>query len=77
MLASFALAVQFLTRIPLNIYVTVSNQRLGQSVLFYPLVGLLIGMILILIAKLLPGMSLAIHAAIIIYLGIVDRWTTS
>ena len=66
MLASFALAVQFLTRIPLNINITVSDQRLGQSVLFYPLVGLLIGMILILIARLLPGMSFAIHAAIIL-----------
>ncbi|OQK17202.1 cobalamin synthase [Methyloprofundus sedimenti] len=66
MLASFALAVQFLTRIPLNLNITVSDQRLGQSVLFYPLVGLLIGTILFLLARLLPGMSFAIHAAIIL-----------
>ena len=66
LLASFALAVQFLTRIPLNINITVSEQRLGQSVLFYPLVGLLIGSFLLILIHLLPEQSFAINAAIIL-----------
>ena len=65
-LASVALAVQFLTRIPLNININVSDQRLGVSVLFYPLVGLLIGSILLLLTHLLPEQSVAINAAIIL-----------
>jgi adenosylcobinamide-GDP ribazoletransferase len=65
-LASFALAVQFLTRIPLNININVSDQRLGVSVLFYPLVGLLIGTILLILPHLLPEQSYAINAAIIL-----------
>lgn len=65
-LTSFALAVQFLTRIPLNIGLTVSDQRLGLSVLFYPLVGLLIGTMLVLLSQLLPDQSLALNAGIIL-----------
>lgn len=65
-LASFALAVQFLTRIPLNINITVSEQRLGLSILFYPLVGLLIGTLLLILSHLLPEQSFAINAAIIL-----------
>ncbi|WP_428354728.1 adenosylcobinamide-GDP ribazoletransferase [Methyloprofundus sp.] len=66
MLASFALAAQFLTRIPLNINIPVTEQRLGQSVLFYPLVGLLIGTLLLLLTWLLPAQSFALNAAIIL-----------
>jgi len=66
MLASFTLALQFLTRLPLNPGITISDQRIGQSVLFYPLVGLLIGAILVLINDLLPEQSLALNAAIIL-----------
>ena len=66
MLASFALALQFLTRLPLNLNITFSDQRAGQSVLFYPLVGLLIGAILVLISNQLPEQSLALNAAIIL-----------
>lgn len=65
-LTSFALAVQFLTRIPLNVELTVSDQRLGISVLFYPLVGLLIGTILLLLTQLLPEQSFALNAGIIL-----------
>lgn len=66
MLASFALALQFLTRIPLNFKITISERHTAQSVLFYPLVGLLIGTILILINSVLPTHSLALNAAIIL-----------
>lgn len=66
MLTSFALAVQFLTRIPLSINITVTDERLGQSVLFYPLVGLLIGLFLLLLTQLLPEQLFALNAAIIL-----------
>ena len=66
LLASFALAVQFLTRIPLNINITVSDKHVGQSILFYPLIGLLIGATLALISYLLPDQPLTLNAAIIL-----------
>lgn len=46
-MSAFLLALQFLTRIPIPIAVTPSPQRLGQSVLFYPVVGAIIGVILL------------------------------
>jgi len=70
MLASFALAVQFLTRFPLNINIELSNKRLGQSVLFYPLIGLLIGSLLALLAYFLPPTSTPLNAALILSLWV-------
>ncbi len=66
MLASFALALQFLTRLPLSSDMTLSELRIGRSVLFYPLVGLLIGVVLLLINYLLAGQPVALSAAIIL-----------
>lgn len=65
-LAPVTLAFQFLTRLPLNVNITISDQRLGQSVLFYPFVGLVIGIILILVSPLLPQQTFALNAAIIL-----------
>ena len=70
MLASFALAVQFLTRFPLNIKIELTNKRLGQSVLFYPLIGLLIGALLYSLAYFLPAHSIQLNAAIILSIWI-------
>ncbi|NOR79810.1 MAG: adenosylcobinamide-GDP ribazoletransferase [Methyloprofundus sp.] len=66
MLASFTLALQFLTRLPFNPGITISDQRIGHSVLFYPLIGLLIGAILALLNLLLPEQSFTLNAAIIL-----------
>jgi len=71
MLASFALAVQFLTRFPLNINIELSDKRLGQSVLFYPLIGLLIGSLLALLAYFLPPTSTPLNAALILSLWVL------
>ena len=71
MLASFTLALQFLTRLPLNLCITISDQRIGQSVLFYPLIGLLIGAILVMVNNLLPEQSLALNAAIILTIWVL------
>ncbi len=46
---AFGLAVQFLTRLPVPPSVRYSPQALGWSVVFYPLVGLLIGALLLLL----------------------------
>ena len=47
----FMLALSFLTRIPVRLKGDVSQQEIGQSMLFYPLVGLLIGFILWLLVQ--------------------------
>jgi len=71
MIASFILALQFLTRLPLNISIAYSEQRWGQSVLFYPLVGLLIGVLLGLVASLLPSQHNDLNAALILTLWVL------
>jgi len=46
-------ALQFLTRFPVHIAGNISERSIGQSILYYPLVGLLIGAILVGIMMLL------------------------
>ncbi len=58
MLIAWVLAIQFLTRIPVPVHFIATDRQLGQSVLFYPLVGLIIGALLWLLAGLLPPTSL-------------------
>ncbi len=70
MLVSFALAVQFLTRVPIHIKGNISHQHLGQSVLFYPIIGIAIGVILVLIAQLLPSIHPALTAAILLFIWV-------
>lgn len=43
---SFLIALQFLTRIPVGRHLTVDDATLGRSVLYYPLVGFVIGVLL-------------------------------
>uniref|UniRef100_A0A653EBB2 Uncharacterized protein n=1 Tax=Pseudomonas marincola TaxID=437900 RepID=A0A653EBB2_9PSED len=43
------IAVQFLTRLPVRLQAMPSDQQLGRSLLWYPLVGLLIGALLVLL----------------------------
>lgn len=71
MFASFALALQFLTRFPLNIKTEFSNKRLGQSVLFYPIIGLLIGCFLAVLAYFLPPHAITLNAALILTLWVL------
>lgn len=60
------LAVQFLTRIPVPIQIKANPRQLGASVLFYPLVGGLIGGLLYLLGLLLPAQSPELAAALIL-----------
>lgn len=63
---SFLLAVQFLTRIPVPINSAITDKQLGYSVLYYPLVGFLIGGILVLWAILLAHVAVAVQAALLL-----------
>jgi len=52
---AFLIALQFLTRIPVRINTQWNDQNIAYSLLYYPLVGLLMGGFLILLAKLISG----------------------
>ncbi len=66
MITTFLLALQFLTRIPVPINRVVTHEQWGKTVLFYPLVGLIIGYLLALIVILLPENSVNLQAAIVL-----------
>ena len=66
MITPFFLALQFLTRIPIPINLVVTDKQWGKTVLFYPLVGLIIGCFLVLIVLLLPENSVNLQAALIL-----------
>jgi adenosylcobinamide-GDP ribazoletransferase len=63
---AFALALQFLTRLPVPCDIAYSPQALGGSVMFYPLVGLLIGGLLLALHGLLPETSPLLAAALLL-----------
>lgn len=63
---AFALALQFLTRIPVPFGFVASDRQLGQSVLFYPLIGLLIGAVLGLLAFSLGEPASGLKAALVL-----------
>lgn len=60
------LALQFLTVIPLSFSFNASEKQLGQSTLFYPLIGLLIGSLLVFSSLFIHDFSLSTQAALIL-----------
>jgi adenosylcobinamide-GDP ribazoletransferase len=64
--APFWLALQFLTRLPVPRGVDLSPEAFGYSVVCYPLVGLLLGTILVGLALLLSGVGPALQAALLL-----------
>ncbi|MDO8846653.1 adenosylcobinamide-GDP ribazoletransferase [Methylicorpusculum sp.] len=67
---SLILALQFLTRIPLPVRFESSERQWGQSVLFYPLVGLLIGLMLVFVLVLLGTGQPELKAAMLLILWV-------
>ena len=65
-MSAFVIALQFLTRIPVQSSVQWQGPVMGRSVLYYPLVGLLIGLMLVLLFNLLAQQSLLLSAAILL-----------
>ena len=63
---SFLIALQFLTRIPVGRDIEINDGILGRSVLYYPLVGFLIGVLLSTLALLLSYAPDTVVAAIVL-----------
>jgi len=66
MVRSFFIAVQFLTRFPLPAFDRPKGRDVGRSLLFYPLVGLLIGAVLVALNEAAAGASGAVRAALLL-----------
>jgi len=66
MLRSFLIALQFLTRFPLPAFGRPEDRDVGRSLLFYPLIGLLIGAMLVALDGVAAGASEALRAALLL-----------
>lgn len=74
MIRAFLIALQFLTRLPVRLRRQPEARELGRSLLFYPLVGLIIGLLLALLALLaerLAGLPFALHAALLLVVWVL------
>lgn len=65
-LTSFWLALQFLTRVPTPAVATVEGQDWGHAVLYFPLVGLLIGALLYVMALPLAPVDAPLQAGLLL-----------
>lgn len=66
MIKPFLIAVQFLTRLPVRLTVQPGEKDLGYSLLCYPLVGLIIGLILMGLGWMLNGIPSLVTAALLV-----------
>ncbi|YCH20131.1 adenosylcobinamide-GDP ribazoletransferase [Pseudomonas sp. D1-3] len=62
------IALQFLTRLPVRLAGPPTAQQMGRSLVFYPLVGVLIGALLVAAAHLLAGAPVPLQAALLLTL---------
>lgn len=62
------IALQFLTRLPVRLREVPEPRALGHSLLYYPVVGLLIGVLLS--AAALPSLPVLLHAALLLLLWV-------
>jgi adenosylcobinamide-GDP ribazoletransferase len=67
---AFLIALQFLTRLPVPAAGDYSSEQVGRSLAWYPLVGLLIGLLLYVAAWLLHGQAPLLTAAILLLLWV-------
>jgi adenosylcobinamide-GDP ribazoletransferase len=65
------LAIQFLTQIPVRLKQTYGEREVGASLLYYPLVGLLLGALLAALHSLLHGVPMLLHAALLLAAWVV------
>lgn len=65
------LAIQFLTQIPVRLKQTYGEREVGASLLYYPLVGLLLGALLAGLHSLLHGVPVLLHAALLLAAWVV------
>jgi len=67
-MTSLLIALQFLTRLPIRLPGMPEPQAVGRSLLYYPLVGLLLGGVLLLAALALAGLQPWLAAALLLAL---------
>ena len=67
---AFLIALQFLTLIPVSNNGIISDKQWGYSALFYPLIGLLIGVSLYLFSSILINLNIQTQASLILLLWI-------
>ncbi|MFJ2460840.1 adenosylcobinamide-GDP ribazoletransferase [Pseudomonas neuropathica] len=65
------IALQFLSSLPIRLSGMPEPEQLGRSLLFYPLVGLLFGLILWVLNLALSGAPLLLHAALLLTVWVV------
>jgi len=65
------LAIQFLTQIPVRLKQPYGEREVGASLLYYPLVGLLLGALLAGLHSLLHGVPVLLHAALLLAAWVV------
>lgn len=70
---AFLIALQFLTVCPIQLKFTPQPKQNAQSLLFYPVIGLLIGLILVAIAVILSNLPIILLSCIILVVWI---WLT-
>jgi adenosylcobinamide-GDP ribazoletransferase len=66
MIQPFLVALQFLTRLPVRLSAQPSEKDIGRSLLYYPLVGLIIGALLVTLGWSLDSAPTLITAALIV-----------
>ena len=66
MIQPFLVALQFLTQLPVRFDAQPSNKIIGRSLLCYPLIGLIIGALLVGLGWLLSSAPALIAAALLV-----------
>ena len=66
MIKPFLVALQFLTQLPVRFSVQPNDKQIGHSLLYYPLVGLLIGTLLLALAWLFTGIPPLVSSALLL-----------
>ena len=69
-MTSWWIALQFLTRLPVTLAGMPTPEQVGRSLLFYPLVGLLIGVLLLAAQHLLGDSAVLLQAALLLALWV-------
>ena len=69
-MTSWWVALQFLTRLPVTLAGMPTPEQIGRSLLFYPLVGLLIGLLLLGAQQLLADSAVLLQAALLLTLWV-------
>lgn len=62
----FLIALQFLTSLPVRPSATPLREQVGRSLLFYPMVGLVIGGLLLCVAQMIESAAVPLQAAVLL-----------